>query len=130
MKKVYFSIVTLFVLNNINAATHLRNNYGAAIEYVKTTPEMARLQPEGYPAIKLGYGAQIELPLMPYLSIRSVGGSYYDISYIFNEIRVHQVNHRDEDPVIVIYPRQGLSGIYSWNIQIAWEKPVSTSNKK
>ena len=128
MKKIYFSLLTAFALSNItstiNAAIYLQNNYGAAIEYVQTTPEMARLQPEGYPAIKLGYGARAEVGrTSPYLSIASVGGSYSNISSIFNEIRVHQVNHRGDDALIVIYPRQGLSGIYNWNIKLEWETP-------
>lgn len=127
MKKIYFTLLTLFTLNHLNAATYLRNNYGAAIEYTKATPAMAQGQ-----ATRLGNGAQVELPLTLHLSIRSIGGSYYDISYILKDILVHQVNHIGEDAVIVIYPRQGLSGLYNWNIRIEWETPgsVFTFSKK
>jgi hypothetical protein len=133
MKRVYFTLLTCFTLNHLNAATYLRNNYGAAIQYVKTTPEMvAKVQPGTYPATTIGNGMQVEMPLTPYLSISSVGGSYYDISYIFKDILVHKVNHLGEDAVIVIYPRQGLSGIYNWNITLEWETPESmpTFSKK
>lgn len=130
MKKIYFNLLTIFMLNNlastISAAIYLQNNYGATIEYVQTTPEMVRLQPTGYPPMKLGNGARTEVGrTSPYLSIRSVGSNYYDISYLFKDIHVLQTNHRGEDALIVVYPRQGLYGIYNWNIHIEWETPTT-----
>ena len=94
---------------------------------------MVRFQPNGYPPIKLGNGARALVGrTSPFLSIRTVNGSYYDISYLFKEILVHRSNHPGDNALIVIYPRQGLSGIYSWNIRIEWETPgvIPTFNKK
>lgn len=130
MKKICLNLSILLALSTLTAtmqaAIYLQNNYGPTIEYVETTPEFAALQPSSNPPIKLGNGARSEAVGLnsPYLSIRSVGGSYSDISYLFNEIRVQRVNHRGEDALIVVYPRQGLSGIYYWNIQIEWETPM------
>jgi hypothetical protein len=138
MKKLYLTLLTFFMLNSISslikAEVYLQNNYGAAIEYVETTPEMVRFQPNAYPPIKLGNGGRALVGrTSPFLSIRTVGGSYYDISYLFKEILVHRSNHPGDNALIVIYPRQGLSGIYSWNIKIEWETPggvIPTFNKK
>jgi hypothetical protein len=129
MQKIYIYLLTLFALNSlnstINAAIYLRNNYGAPIEFVQATRETVNSQPTELQPVKLGNGSQVEVRLFFYLFIRSIGGSYYDISYIFKDIMVHQVNHHGEDAVIVIYPRQGLSGIYYWNVKIEWESPIS-----
>lgn len=138
MKKIYLNLSMTVALGSLaatmQAATYLQNNYGPTIEYVEITPEMAALQPANYPPIKLGNGARSTAVGLnsPYLSIRSVGGKYADISYKFNEIRVLQTNHRGEDALLVVYPRQGLSGIYSWNIKIEWETPtpISSFSKK
>lgn len=128
MKKIYLGLLTLFALNNINAAIYLQNNYGAAIEYTQAIPEMAQAQPASYPSTRLGYGARADVSRTPhYLSIRSIGGNYSNISPIFTEILIHQANHRGDDALIVIYPRQGLSGIYNWNIKLEWETPGGMS---
>ena len=122
MKKLYLTLLTFFMLNSISslikAEVYLQNNYGAAIEYVETTPEMVRFQPNGYPPIKLGNGP------------RALVGR--TSPFLFKEILVHRSNHPGDNALIVIYPRQGLSGIYSWNIRIEWETPgvIPTFNKK
>jgi hypothetical protein len=128
MKKIYINLLTLFALSSltstINALTvYLRNNYGAPIEFVQATRETVNLQPTELQPIRLGNGSQVEIRMFFYLFIRSIGGSYYDISYILKDIMVHQANHWYEDAVIVIYPRQGLSGTYYWNVQIEWNRP-------
>ncbi|HEX4069497.1 MAG TPA: hypothetical protein VHX42_05360 [Candidatus Babeliales bacterium] len=130
MQKIYINLIMLFILSNVTSMSHaltiyLRNNYGAPIEYVQATRETVRSQPTDLPAIKVGNGSQEEIRLFFYLFIRSIGGSYYDISYVFRDILEQQPFHYGDDAVIVIYPRQGLSGTYYWNIQIEWERPES-----
>jgi hypothetical protein len=130
MKKIYLNLFVMLALSNLattmQAAIYLQNNYGPTIEYVQTTPELAALQPANNPPVKLGNGARAEVGgSSSYLSIRTVGGRYSNISSVFKDIHIQQTNHGGDNALIVVYPRQGLSGVYSWNIQIEWETPTT-----
>lgn len=137
MKKVCINLLTIIAISCLTssqalARVYLQNNYGAPIRYSNESD--ASVRPYKYET--LGNGAKVEIkavqnvrdifqpkPLLLFIS--SVGGSYTDISYLFRDIQIQQTNHRGEDAVIVVYPRQGLSGIYNWNVQIEWENPAS-----
>ena len=134
MKKMYLGILTVVAISGLVSSQawavgkYLHNNYGAQIQYVHTTPAMAASQPTNYPAATIGNGKQVQVGRdSPHLSIRTVGGSYYDISYLFKQINDEQKNHGSDDAIIYILPRSGFYGIYGWNIKISWEKLIIKS---
>lgn len=133
MKKIYSVILTILAISLSSpalAAIFLQNNYGAPIQYVQEPASRAHL----YDAKTIGNGARAELrpqgvsarnffdQPQQFLSIRSIGGSYSDLSHLVAQVESQEKNHRNEHALIVIYPRQGLYGIYNWNAVIEWEQ--------
>ena len=131
MKKMYFAVLTALAIIGLTssqawAAVYSQNNYLQPIQYVQQPTEIAHMvQPE-----TLGNGSRVELRRQGLnvatsfnapqqnLSIRTVGGRYSDISYLFNQINNEQASHGDAKAIIMINPSYG---IYGWNIAIAWE---------
>ncbi len=135
MKKLYINLLGAITLSCMNTSSVLakifiQNNYGPQIQYVEAPAQSAhRLKPT-----ILGNGASMEVarqssayeminPSQRFLSISTIGGSYYDISNVYNQIKQEQAYHAGADAVIMIYPRFGG---YGWYTQIEW---ISSSSK-
>jgi len=129
MKKIVVTIVAIFALtglSSLQARIFLQNNYLKPIQYVQQPADKAHI----FQAKTLGNGGRAEVggaasvsdyftPSKQFLSISTVGGKYYDISYLFDQINKEQRNHGGADAIIMINPSYG---IYGWNIAIEWEK--------
>ncbi len=135
MKKLYINLLGTIVLSWIStssvlARVFIQNNYGQKIQYVEAPAQNAHhLKPT-----ILGNGASMEIarqasayniinPSQHFLSISTIGGSYYDISNTYNQIKQEQIYHPDADAIIMIYPRFGG---YGWYTQIEW---INASSK-
>src|SRR5438128_10090321 len=107
MKRIHVATLVAVAISCLSssqawATTWLQNNYGAQIQYAQQPISIAYMTE----AKTLGNGARTELrvqgqnagnffnPPQQYLSIRSVGGSYSDLSYLLAQIENEQQNHR------------------------------------
>jgi hypothetical protein len=131
MKKIYFSVVMTFMClasSHVFALIYLQNNFLKPIQYVEQPAAVAHHYQEKI----IGNGARVPLynsaegMLNPSkkLSIRSVGGRYYDITYLCDQIRYEQNSHKNANAIININPSWGL---YGWNITVDWETTKPTS---
>src|ERR1700722_4635927 len=89
------------------AKVFLQNNYLKPIEYVEETASIASKMVHK----QLGNGARVELqtrrnardffqPLPQQLSIRSIGGRNYDLSYLFASIKNEEAAHPNSHAII------------------------------
>lgn len=131
MKKMYLRILTVLTISSLAssqalATIYIQNNYGKQIQFVQEPAAIAHAFQEK----TLGNGARVALnapanvrdfinPTIPtHLSIRTVGGRYSDLSYLFRQIKSNPM-FQQANAVIMINPSYG---IYGWNIVIEWEK--------
>ena len=132
MKRTHVATLAILALSGLTtsqalARIFLQNNYLKPVQYVQQPADRAHL----FAAKILGNGARAAVggvtsvrefftPSKQFLSISTVGGRYYDISYLFDTIDQEQKKHGNADAIIMINPSYG---IYGWNITIEWETP-------
>ena len=133
MKRMHTALLTIVAISGLAssqawAKVYLQNNYGKQIEFVEQPATIANR----FQGKILGNGSRAPLgqtnTVRDYfgttptnLSIRTVGGSFYDLAYILNQIK--NDSQSNSDAIIMIDPSYG---VYGWNIRVEREK--STDN--
>lgn len=129
MNKLYFNLLTILALGSLTSSIwaasypiELKNNYGAPVEFIEVganAQEYARLEPRR--VNKIPNGATVTLVNFLYqdsLSLRKVGGSFQDVSYIVRKIEAEEKQHINQTAVITI--NYSYNPLY-WSLSLAWE---------
>lgn len=126
MNKTYFNLLAVLTLGSltssifaVNYPIELRNNYGATVEFIEMGSGASQAAP--HQINKLPNGATTRLTNFFYedsLSLRTVGGSFRNVSYIFNQIQAETRQHPNQIAIITInYSYNPIS----WSLSVSWK---------
>src|SRR5260221_2745189 len=123
MKRIYLNLLAIFALGTVTSsmrATILQNKYGAPVEFIekgRDAESYSKAAP--HHVNKIPNGAQTNLADMFFenaLSLRKVGGTFQDVSYILQQVRNEAGQHRGQEAVITI--NSSYNPVY-WSLSVS-----------